>query len=147
MAKAEFLVALERGIATMREGGKDITLVHHNDADGIASGAVLQTALGRAGFSVQRIPLERVHPPIIERLHTQAASTIIYVDLGAKGAPAISTANCGRRLTLILDHHHPEPPTDPMVLSMSSESYGVSGDLAISAATAAYFFGAAVRRT
>ncbi len=140
MAKAEFLAALERGIAAMRQGRQEISLVHHNDADGIASGATLQTALHRAGFSVQRIPLERVHPPIIERIHTQAASTIIYADLGAKGAPAISAANRGRCLTLIVDHHYPEPPTDPKVLSMSSESYGVSGDLAISAATAAYFF-------
>ena len=57
-----------------------------------------------------------------------------------KGAPAISAANHGQRLTLIVDHHHPEPPTDPKVLSMSSESYGVSGDLNISAATAAYLF-------
>ena len=140
MAKAEFLAALERGIAALRQGEKEISLVHHNDADGIASAAVLQTALQRAGFSIRRIPLERVHPPILERIHTQAASTILYVDLGAKGAPAISAANRGRRLTLILDHHHPEPPTDPKVLSMSSESYGVSGDLAISAATAAYLF-------
>lgn len=140
MAKAELLAAFKDGIAAMYEAGNEITLIHHNDADGIAAGATLQTALNRAGFTVQRIPLERVHPPIIERIHTQAQSTIVYTDLGAKGAPAISDANRGRRLTLIVDHHHPDPPTDPKVLSMSSESYGVSGDMNISAATAAYFF-------
>ena len=140
MAKAEFLAAFKEGIAAMREGGNEITLIHHNDADGIAAGATLYTALSRAGFAVQRIPLERVHPPIVERIHTQAQSTILYTDLGAKGAPAISDANRGRHLTLIVDHHHPDPPTDPKVLSMSSESYGVSGDMNISAATAAYFF-------
>lgn len=140
MAKAELLAAFKDGIAAMYEAGNEITLIHHNDADGIAAGATLQTALSRAGFTVQRIPLERVHPPIIERIHTQAQSTIVYTDLGAKGAPAISDANRGRRLTLIVDHHHPDPPTDPKVLSMSSESYGVSGDMNISAATAAYFF-------
>jgi single-stranded DNA-specific DHH superfamily exonuclease len=140
MSKREFLSALEKGIAEMRKTSSKVTLVHHNDADGLASAAVLQTALIRAGFSVQRIPLERVHPPIIERIHKQFSSTILYVDLGAKGAPAISEANHGQRLTLIVDHHHPEDPTDPKVLSMSSETYGVSGDLDISAATAAYFF-------
>lgn len=140
MAKAELLAAFKQGIAAMRAGGNAITLIHHNDADGIAAGATMHTALSRAGFAVQRIPLERVHPPIIERIHTQAQSTVLYTDLGAKGAPAISAANRGRRLTLIVDHHHPDPPTDPKVISMSSESYGVSGDMNISAATAAYFF-------
>lgn len=140
MGKQAFLTALEQGIAAMRDAGKQVTLVHHNDADGLASAAMMQTALTRAGFEVTRIPLERVHPPIIERLHAQAPATILYVDLGAKGAPAISEANQGQRLTLIVDHHHPEAPTDPKVISMSSESYGVSGDLNISAATAAYLF-------
>ena len=140
MGKQDFLAALEHGIEEMRKGGSEITLIHHNDADGLASAAIMQTALIRAGFLVTRIPLERVHPPIIERIHAQSPSTILYVDLGAKGAPAISEANHGQRLTLIVDHHHPEPPTDPKVLSMSSESYGVSGDLDISAATAAYLF-------
>lgn len=140
MAKEEYLAALEQGIAEMHKGGSEITLVHHNDADGLASAAVMQTALIRAQFSVRRVPLERVHPPIIERIHTHFPSTILYVDLGAKGAPTISEANRGRRLTLIVDHHHPDPPTDSKVLSMSSESYGVSGDLDISAATAAYLF-------
>lgn len=140
MGKQEFLSALENGIAQMRNNGSEVTLIHHNDADGLASAAVMQTALTRSGFSVNRIPLERVHPPIIERIHARASSTILYVDLGAKGAPAISEANHGQRLTLIVDHHHPEPPTDPKVLSMSSESYGVSGDMDISATTAAYLF-------
>jgi len=140
MGKREFLCALEKGIAEMRKIGLEVTLVHHNDADGLASAAAMQTALARARFSVQRIPLERVHPPIIERIHKQFPSTILYVDLGAKGAPAISEANYGQRLTLIVDHHHPEDPTDPQVLSMSTESYGISGDLDISAATAACLF-------
>ena len=140
MSKQEFLSALEKGIAEMRKTGSEVTLIHHNDADGLASAAIMQTALTRANFSVRRIPLERVHPPIIERIHKQFSSTILYVDLGAKGAPAISEANHGQRLTLIVDHHHPEDPTDPRVLSMSTESYGISGDLGISAATAAYLF-------
>ena len=37
MGKQAFLTALEQGIAAMRSGGKQVTLVHHNDADGLAS--------------------------------------------------------------------------------------------------------------
>ncbi len=52
----------------------------------------------------------------------------------------ISEANAGQRVTLILDHHRPEKATDPEVVNLTTEFYGLSGDLDISAATAAYLF-------
>jgi single-stranded-DNA-specific exonuclease len=140
MGKEEFLREVRKGIGLMRAGGKDVALVHHNDSDGLTSAAILQTAFTRAGFSVHRICIERVHPPIVARIHDQFAHTIFYVDLGAQAAQAISEANRGRRTTLILDHHHPNQPTDPKVLNMATEFYGMSGDMDISASTAAYFF-------
>lgn len=145
MSKEIFLAEIRTGIERMRTAGSNVTLVHHNDADGLTSAAILETALPRAGFSVQRICIERVHPPIIARIHApriHAASptTILYVDLGGQAAPAISDANHGRHTTLILDHHHPHKPTDPKVLNISTEFFGLSGDMDISASTAAYFF-------
>jgi hypothetical protein len=140
MGKAEFLEEIRKGIGLLHAGGAEVALVHHNDGDGLTSAAILETALSRSGFDVHRICIERVHPPIIERIHDQFAHTILYVDLGAQGAPAISAANRGRRTTLILDHHHPNPPTDPKVLNIATEFFGLSGDMDISASTAAYFF-------
>jgi len=72
MSKLEYLTAMKEAIAKLRESGPDITIVHHNDADGLSSAAVLQTALSRAGFAIQRITLERVHPPIVERIHDES---------------------------------------------------------------------------
>jgi single-stranded-DNA-specific exonuclease len=147
MGKEAFLAAIEAGIARMVKAGSQVTLVHHNDADGLCSASALQLALSRAGLSVRRIPLERVHPPIIERIHQRFPGTILYLDLGGKAAPVISEANTGaeqagygRRFTLILDHHRPEAATDPEVVNLTTEFYGLSGDLDISAATAAYLF-------
>jgi single-stranded-DNA-specific exonuclease len=140
MGKAEFLEEIRKGIGLLRAGGSEVALVHHNDGDGLTSAAILETALHRAGFTVHRICIERVHPPIVERIHDQFPHTIFYVDLGAQGAPAISDANRGRRTTLILDHHHPNPPTDPKVLNIATEFFGLSGEMDISASTAAYFF-------
>jgi single-stranded-DNA-specific exonuclease len=140
MGKEDFLQEVRKGIALMRAGGKDVALVHHNDSDGLTSAAILQTAFTRAGFTVHRICIERVHPPIVARIHDLFAHTIFYVDLGAQAAQVISDANRGRRTTLILDHHHPNRPTDPKVLNMATEFYGMSGDMDISASTAAYFF-------
>ncbi len=144
MSKEAFLAAIEKGIARLRQAGSEVTLVHHNDADGLASAAVMQVALSRAGFTVQRIPLERVHPPIVERIHEQAHSSILYVDLGGKAAPMISAVNRGRHFTLILDHHHPEESTDPEVLNLTTEFFGLSGEMDIAATTAAYLFAQAM---
>jgi len=140
MSKADFLEEIRKGIGLLRAGGPEVALVHHNDADGLTSAAILELALTRAGFAVHRICIERVHPPIIARIHDSFAHTIFYVDLGGQAAPAISDANQGRRTTLILDHHHPHKPTDPRVLNIATEFFDLSGDIDISASTAAYFF-------
>ncbi len=140
MGKEDFLAEIRKGIGLLKSGGRQVALVHHNDADGLTSAAILQTALTRAGFSVHRICIERVHPPIVARIHAQFDATIFYVDLGGQAAPVISEANQGRRTTLILDHHHPHKPTDPKVLNMATEFFGLSGDMDISASTAAYLF-------
>ena len=140
MSKEDFLKEIREGISRMRAAGSEVALVHHNDADGLTSAAILETALARARFSVHRICIERVHPPIVARIHDQFPITIFYVDLGGQAAPVISDANKGRRTTLILDHHHPQRATDPKVLNLSTEFFGLSGDMDISASTAAYFF-------
>ena len=144
MSREAFLSAAKESITRMRKASSKVVIVHHNDADGLSSAAALQVALSRANFAVRRIPLERVHPPIVARIHDRFPSTILYVDLGGKAAPVISEANRGRRFTIILDHHHPEKPTDPRVVNLATEFYGLSGEMDISASTAAYLFAQAL---
>ena len=116
-------------------------LVHHNDSDGLASAATMEVALTRDGFSVERIPLERVHPPIIERIHDLAAGrSVVYTDLGGRAAPAICAANRDRSFTLILDHHPAEASISERVHCLSTEFFGLSGEKEISAATGATIF-------
>ncbi len=142
MGKAEYLAALEAGVDRLRAAGANRTVVvHHNDADGLSSAAALATALSRAGYQVERVPLERVHPPVNERLHDRYAGIpILYVDLGARAAPMIAQVNRGRSTTLIVDHHFAEDTDDPDVWVLSTELYGLSGEKEISAATAAWLF-------
>ncbi len=139
MGKAEYIAALRDAFAELKNRGKRVVLVHHNDADGLSSAAVLYTALSRAGFEVTKIPLERVHPPINARLHDLHAGTpIVYVDLGARAAPMIAEVNRGRSLIVIVDHHLAEEADDPAVFNLSTELFGLSGERDISAATAAW---------
>ena len=141
MSKATYIEALKEGLSRLRAAGREITLVHHNDADGLTAGAILETALSRDGFKVERIALERIHPPIVERIHDRAAGhPVVYTDLAGRAAPIIGELNRDRSFTLILDHHPAEESTFTKVLNLSTERFGLSGEEAISAATAATIF-------
>jgi single-stranded-DNA-specific exonuclease len=141
MSKTAYLKALEEGIARLRAAGPHVTLVHHNDCDGLTAGAVLETALVRDGFSVDRIPLERIHPPIVARIHDRVAGgAVVYADLAGRAAPEIGAINADRSFTLILDHHPAEASTSETVLNLSTERFDLSGEDAISAATAVTLF-------
>jgi len=37
MSKQSYIAALKDGIAKLRAAGKEVTLVHHNDADGLTA--------------------------------------------------------------------------------------------------------------
>ena len=141
MSKEKYIAALKDGISKLRAAGRQVTLVHHNDADGLTAGGILETALTRDGFSVERIALERIHPPIVERIHDLAAGhPVVYTDLAGRAAPAICELNRDRSFTLILDHHPAEESTSGKVLNLSTERFGLSGEDEISAATAATIF-------
>jgi len=145
MSKATYVMALKQGIDRLRDAGRTVTLVHHNDCDGLTAGAVLETALSRDGFTVNRIALERIHPPIVARIHDRAAGNpIVYTDLAGRAAPAICEINRDRSFTLILDHHPAEESTSDSVLNLSTERFGLSGEDAISAASAATIFASAL---
>lgn len=147
MGKPAYLEALEDGIARLRAAGPHVTLVHHNDCDGLTAGAVLETALSRDGFSVDRIALERIHPPIVARIHDRVAGgPVVYADLAGRAAPEICAINADRSFTLILDHHPAEESTSQAVLNLSTERFGLSGEEAISAASAATLFASLLDR-
>ena len=150
MTKQTYVNALSKAIADLRSEGqqeKELVLVHHNDADGISSAVALDVALSREGYEVERIALERVHPPIIKRIHDRATpKPVIYTDLGGRAAPLICSANQDRSFTLILDHHPAELSVSDRVLCLSTELFGLSGEKEISAATGATIFAQAMSR-
>ncbi|MDH5783735.1 MAG: DHH family phosphoesterase [Candidatus Bathyarchaeota archaeon] len=122
----------------------EIILVHHDDADGLCSGAIMKTALEREGYKVKTFCLEKVYPEVIESLHKGTGQTIFYVDIGSAHADFISECNSSRNLTIILDHHDPKPPTDPKVHDLNLEYYGFRGETDFSGATCNYLFAKAL---
>lgn len=120
---------------------RQVTLVHHDDADGLSSAAITKTALERDGFKVKTFCLEKMYPEVVEEIHKHRGETIFYSDIGSAHADYISQVNSNGNLTVILDHHHNPPrATNPSVHDLNLEHYGFEGDTEFSGATCNYLF-------
>ena len=117
-----------------------VRLFHHNDSDGLTSGAILTRAFERAGFEVRRSCLEKPYPKVLARVFEEEGELIVFADFAGRIAPMISKLNAGRNLTVILDHHKASPATDPMVRNLDPELFGLKGDRDITASTTCYLF-------
>ncbi len=113
---------------------------HHNDSDGLSSGAILSRAFERAGFGVHRFCLEKPYPALLQKVYEQQGEILVFADFAGRIAPMLSDLNRGRNLTLILDHHVAEAATDPSVHNLDPDLYGLKGDRDISGSTTCYLF-------
>ncbi len=133
--------AMERAIREVRKMPEEVVQVfHHNDSDGLTSGAILTRAFERQGYSVRRFCLEKPYPAVLERVFEQEGKILVFADFAGRIAPLLSELNQGRNLTLILDHHVAEPSTDPRVLNLDPDLFGLKGDRDISGSTTCYLF-------
>jgi single-stranded-DNA-specific exonuclease len=119
---------------------KTVQIYHHNDSDGLSSGAILTRAFERQDFKVQRFCLEKPYPAVLKKIFEQEGRILIFADFAGRIAPLLSELNQGRNLTLILDHHVAEASTDPRVHNLDPDLFGLKGDRDISGSTTCYLF-------
>ena len=138
---AEFRKKAAVSISELKEmKTREIILLHHDDVDGLCSGAVMKVALEREGYRIRALCLEKIYPEVIEGLHSAAGKIIVHSDIGSAHADFISEVNSSRDLTIILDHHDPMPSKAPMVHDLNLEHYGFQGETDFSGATCNYLF-------
>lgn len=141
---AKFQDQLQAGAVFFKEHfdpKQAVTIVHHNDADGLSSALIASTAVERLGGTVRRIALEKPYPDAVT--HIQAAQeegVILYLDFAGRSAPEIAARNTKQRPILILDHHLPTPIADPWVMNVNPMFCGLAGDRDLSAAGVVYLF-------
>jgi hypothetical protein len=136
-----FIDAMKHAIREVKQWPeKAVQIFHHNDADGLCSGAILTRAFERQGFKVQRFCLEKPYPAVLRKIYQQEESILIFADFAGRIAPMLSELNQDRNLTLILDHHVAEASTNPRVHNLDPDLYGLKGDRDISASTVCYLF-------
>jgi len=133
--------AMEHAIREVKQWPeKSVQVFHHNDSDGLSSGAILTRAFERQGFKVQRFCLEKPYPAVLRKVYEQEGKILVFADFAGRIAPLLSELNKGRNLTLILDHHVAEASTDPKVHNLDPDLYGLKGDRDISGSTTCNLF-------
>ena len=120
--------------------GDRITVVHHNDADGLCSAALLSKVCEYLGFKPELICIEKVYPAIVERIHRGRDGMIIYTDLAGLAAEMIDKINAGRSQVLIIAHHPARAIDSKYVHVLDPELAGISGDIFVSASSLNYIF-------
>jgi len=139
--REELISAMENAIREVKGlPKKEVQIFHHNDSDGLSSGAILTRAFERAGFKINRFCLEKPYPALLQKVYQQEGGLIIFADFAGRIAPILSDLNQGRNLTLILDHHVAEAATDSKVHNLDPDLYGLKGDRDISGSTTCYLF-------
>ena len=139
--REKLITDMETAIEQVRQWpAKEVRVFHHNDSDGLSSGAILTRAFERAGFRVHRFCLEKPYPALLQKVYQQEGEIIVFADFAGRIAPMLSDLNRGRNLTLILDHHVAEAATDPGVHNLDPDLYGLKGDRDISGSTTCYLF-------
>ena len=137
----QLIIAMQKAIREIQEWPqKDVKIFHHNDADGLSSGAILTRALEREGFGIKRFCLEKPYPQVLKKVYENEGQILIFADFAGRIAPLLSELNANRNLTLILDHHAAKASTNPRVHNLDPELFGLRGDRDISASTTCYLF-------
>ena len=137
----QLINAMQNAIGEVRQWPqKKVQIFHHNDSDGLSSGAILTRTFEREGFAVQRFCLEKPYPALLKKIYDQEGGLIVFADFAGRIAPLLSNLNQGRNLTLILDHHVAAASTDARVHNLDPDLYGLKGDRDIAGATTCYLF-------
>jgi len=64
----QLILKMQQAAAAARKWPrKRVNIFHHNDADGLSSGAILMRAFEREGFGVHRFSLEKPYPAVLKK--------------------------------------------------------------------------------
>jgi RecJ-like exonuclease len=129
------------------ENGSEIAVITHLDADGITSGSIVASALGRmsARYSVRAV--SDMNPSVIEKIKSENRDFYIITDLGGGWASQLRKALGDK--WVIIDHHQiPEEEmlTDDGGQILNAWKYGIDGGTQVPAGGMAYMVASALDR-
>ncbi len=115
-------------------------VLHHDEADGLSSGALTKLALEKLGLDTGLICIDKLYPEVVEDVEGGIQSVVAYSDIGSAHMDWLIDRNRSRSIILTLDHHDTSKREDPYVHNLNPELDGFSGEKDASSATVAYLF-------
>ncbi len=106
----------------------DPIIIHHYDADGLSSGAIVKKAFMLANLKHRTLGIKKLDDAAIEKLRNE--KEIIFVDLGNN--ERVSEL----KDVLIIDHHQSKTTGKPQINPLM---YGIDGGSELSSSGTAYF--------
>jgi single-stranded-DNA-specific exonuclease len=114
--------------------------VHHDEADGLCSGALVKVALERLGLKTSQICLDKLYPEVVQDVEAGPRRVVAYADIGSGHVEWLSKWNKSNNIILALDHHDTVEVADPSVYNLNPELEGFSGEKDASSSTVAFMF-------
>ncbi|HVH16211.1 MAG TPA: hypothetical protein VNA15_10910, partial [Candidatus Angelobacter sp.] len=126
--------------AVARSDFKTALVIHHDEADGLCSGALTKSTLETLGLETRLICLDKLYPEVVKEVESGPRRVIAYSDIGSGHVDWLSNYNKTKNLILTLDHHDTTDTGDPLVHNLNPELDGFSGEKDACSSTVAYLF-------
>ena len=119
---------------------KTALVIHHDEADGLCSGALTKSALETLGLQTRLICLDKLYPEVVKEIESGPQRVIAYSDIGSGHVEWLVKYNNTKNLILALDHHDTTDTGDPLIHNLNPELDGFSGEKDACSSTVAYLF-------
>ena len=81
----QLIEEMEKAVHELKKWpGKTVNIFHHNDADGLSSGAILRRSFEREGFEIRSICLEKPYPAVLKKIYEHEECIIIFTDFAGR---------------------------------------------------------------
>ena len=132
-------------LRTSVEGGNEVAIITHLDADGISAGSIMATAFRRMGARYSVRAVSEINSTLVENMKADGRDFYVITDLGGGWA-----SNLRKNLDdkwAIIDHHEiseEEVLTDDRGQILNPWKYGIDGGREVSAGGMAYLVASAL---
>lgn len=141
-------VLQDSAAAFKRLAQTEVLLFHHNDADGLSSGAILAQAFERRGLKVRRFCLEKPYPEVLGTLlqdpDLAPGTVIVFADFASGMLRRLVELNRSKFPLFVIDHHSVEIASDEKLFLVNCTSFGIPSDPNCSASAIAFLFAVAL---
>ena len=127
------------------EGGNEIAIITHLDADGITSGSIMAMALKRMGARFSLRTVSDLNSSVVEKMKAEGRDFYVITDLGGGWASHLRKALGDK--WVIIDHHEiteEEILTDDGGQILNPWKFGIDGGREVSAGGMAYMVASAL---